>query len=448
MKFHLRTLGCRLNEAELQTWANELLDNGWQYAELDDADCIVMNTCAVTAEGARKSRQQIRRLHRDNPSAKLVVTGCYASLETDTVKDILGVDWVIDNSDKDKLTSMLLERYDTPAELAAMPEMATEPGASALFKRSRDRAFLKIQDGCRYRCTYCIVTVARGDERSLSIQELVKQVNDVHEQGIQEVVLTGVHVGGYGADLDLTLADLVKSLLLETNIPRIRFASVEPWDLPENFFELFQNPRLMPHMHLPLQSGSDRILRRMSRRCRQTSFRDIVNHARACHPDFNITTDIIVGFPGETDSDWQESLDYIQEIGFSHIHAFTYSDREGTKAHRLPEKVTNEVKRQRMAELNQLAARMKNDWLHKQLGSKQPILWESGKKQLSDERWLFQGYTPNYTKVQAVSERDLSGHLLSADLLMVNEQGDHLITEVNAQQISKLRTPIALKQLY
>ena len=173
MKVNFKTLGCRLNEAELQTWANTVSQHGWSLSDPSTADVIVVNTCAVTAEGARKSRQQIRRLHRDNSAAKLVVTGCYASLEPTEVEQMLGVDLVVDNADKDRLAEQILARFKTSDD---MPMMATEPGNYAMLNRSRERAFLKIQDGCRYRCTYCIVTVARGDERSLPIAELVNQV--------------------------------------------------------------------------------------------------------------------------------------------------------------------------------------------------------------------------------------------------------------------------------
>ena len=443
MKVNFKTLGCRLNEAELQTWANTVSQHGWSLSDPSTANVIVLNTCAVTAEGARKSRQQIRRLHRDNSAAKLVVTGCYASLEPTEVEQMLGVDLVVDNADKDRLAELILARFKTSDD---MPMMATEPGNYAMLNRSRERAFLKIQDGCRYRCTYCIVTVARGDERSLPIAELVNQVNEIHAQGIHEIVLTGVHVGGYGSDLGSSLYELVQALLQQTDIPRIRFASVEPWDLPDHFFELFADERLMPHMHLPLQSGADSVLRRMSRRCRQESFRRIIERARACHPDFNITTDIIVGFPGETDEEWQESLDYIAEIGFSHVHCFSYSDREGTKAARLANKVSAEVKKQRMAELQQLANRMRQSHLSKQIGV-QPVLWESGKQPSDDGLWTFYGYTPNFTRVQTKSERDLAGQIIATDLNGSSEDLSCVLGSINEQLIVNLRTPIAIKAL-
>lgn len=445
MKVNFKTLGCRLNEAELQTWAEQLRGHGYQIAQVNDADCIVINSCAVTAEGARKSRQQIRKMHRENPAAKLVVTGCYASLEPTTVQNMLGVDLVIDNQDKDSLADKIIETYGDGD--ISMPHMATEPGAYAMFQRSRDRAFIKIQDGCRYRCTYCIVTVARGEERSRPITELIDQVNDIYKQGIQEVVLAGVHVGGYGSDISTNLYDLVKALLEETDIPRIRFASVEPWDLPEHFFELFENNRLMPHMHLPLQSGSDSVLRRMSRRCRQDTFKAIIENARACHPDFNVTTDIIVGFPGETDQEWQDSINYINEIGFSHIHCFSYSDREGTKAYRLKDKVSGDIKKERMNQLNQAARKMRHDYLSRQIGQTVDVLWESGKQPHSNSQWLFTGYTPNFTKIETVSDVDLSGQILETTIIGQNEERQQLIGTIDQELSIKLHPPIALKTL-
>ena len=443
MKVSFKTLGCRLNEAELQTWATKVSHHGWSLAEPSSADVIVINTCAVTAEGARKSRQQIRRMHRDNTEAKLVVTGCYASLEPTEVENMLGVDLVVDNADKDTLAEQLLDRFDDSDD---MPMMATEPGNYAMLNRSRERAFLKIQDGCRYRCTYCIVTVARGDERSQTIDDLVKQVNDIYAQGIHEIVLTGVHVGGYGTDLGTSLYELVEALLEQTEIPRIRFASVEPWDLPDHFFELFANSRLMPHMHLPLQSGADSVLRRMSRRCRQDSFRSIIERARGSHPDFNITTDIIVGFPGETDEEWQESLKYIEEIGFSHVHCFSYSDREGTKAARLPNKVSSEIKKHRMAELQEVAQRMRKAHLELQKGI-QPVLWESAKQQLDDGLWVYNGYTPNFTRVQTKSDKDLSGQVIDTKIEWLADDLSCVIGSINEQLIANLRTPIVIKAL-
>ncbi|MCK5918074.1 MAG: MiaB/RimO family radical SAM methylthiotransferase, partial [Cocleimonas sp.] len=304
MKVHLKALGCRLNEAELEQWSRSFRSSGHDIVnEPELADIVVVNTCAVTTDATKKSRKLMNRLHRENPQSKLVVSGCYATLDADKVAERIGVDLVVPNQQKDQLPQQVMDAFAANT----MPQIAMEPGESSLFLRGRQRAFIKIQDGCRYRCTFCIVTLARGEERSRSLQVIIDEVNLLAEQGIQEIVLTGVHVGGYGSDIDSSLAMLVKSLLQETDIPRIRFASVEPWDLPEDFFTLFENPRLMPHMHLPLQSGADTILRRMSRRCKTTEFTSLVEQARSAIPNFNATSDIIVGFPGETDEEWQQT---------------------------------------------------------------------------------------------------------------------------------------------
>jgi len=329
MKIHLKALGCRLNEAELEQWSREFTGEGHNIVkDAESADVVVVNTCAVTTEATKKSRKLMNRLHRENPLSKLVVSGCYATLEEKEVASRIGVDLVVNNQDKDLLPRKVMDAFS----VNTMPLNAMEPNESSLFLRGKQRAFIKIQDGCRYRCTYCIVTVARGEEKSRTLADIIDEVNHLHQQGIQEIVLTGVHVGGYGSDIDCSLTDLVKILLADTDIPRIRFASVEPWDLPEDFFTLFENKRLMPHMHLPLQSGADSVLRRMSRRCKVEDFSTLIDQARTAIPDFNVTTDIIVGFPGETEEEWASTLKNVESIGFGHIHIFAFSPREGTKA--------------------------------------------------------------------------------------------------------------------
>ena len=447
MQVHLKALGCRLNEAELQDWGQQFLDAGHQIStEVEQADLILFNSCAVTGEAARKSRQSIRRLHRSNPKAKLVVTGCYASLEPEQVAEILGVDLVVDNEDKDQLVDKVNQEFQfAEVDLPSMPAFATEPGEAALFARNMDRAFIKIQDGCRYRCTYCIVTIARGDERSRTIDDLVDEVNQQVEQGVQEIVLTGVHVGGYGSDLDTDLKALVEALLERTEMPRIRFASVEPWDLPDDFFKLFANPRLMPHMHLPLQSGADSVLRRMSRRCRQDSFESIVNRAREQVPGFNVTTDIIVGFPGETEEEWQTSLEYIEKIGFGHVHIFNYSHREGTKAARLPGAVSSEIKKARIKELGELAQKMKRQALEEQLGDNVEVLYESSVTELDGGLQRVTGYTPNYHRVVIESEDAgrLAGQVLLTELQNVSETGDFIYGKLHKNAVVRPVKPLS-----
>lgn len=402
MLVHLKTLGCRLNEAELETWAQSFQQAGHQItSEVDAAQLVIVNSCAVTSDAARKSRNLIRRVHRDNPQAKLVVSGCYATLNENEAAELMGVDLVVSNQNKDQLVNKALAELN----LSTMPTMSTEPGAIALFSRGRQRAFIKVQDGCRYRCTFCIVTVARGEEKSRPLQEILNEIKNLNDQGIQEFVLTGVHLGGYGSDLGLNLTDLIQAILDETSIQRLRLGSLEPWELSPAFFELLKNPRIMPHLHLPLQSGSDSVLRRMARRCKTEEFSAIVAKLREQNPDFNITTDIIVGFPGETEAEWQESFRFIQQTGFGHIHIFSYSERAGTKAATLPDKVPEHLKKQRSQQLHQLADALKLAFAQQQIGREYPILWE-GSADAIDPSGLTFGYTPNYLKVACAAPVD------------------------------------------
>lgn len=426
MQIHLKALGCRLNEAEIENWAADFQSQGHNLTEQpDNADLIVINTCAVTNEAVKKSRQLIRRSHRNNPKAKLVVSGCYASLNPELEKDIPAIDMLVANHDKDKL----VERVNQELALEAMPGIATEPEEAALFKRGRNRAFIKIQDGCRYRCTFCIVTVARGAERSIKLRDITTQINKLHDQGIKEVVLTGVHVGGYGSDIGSDLYSLINTILLDTDIPRLRLASIEPWDLPDNFYDLFENPRLMPHIHLPLQSGSDAILKRMARRCKTNDFKQLVMKARSEVDDFNVTTDIIVGFPGESEYEWQKSLDFIEEIGFSHIHIFPYSPRSGTRAADMDEQVSAVIKKARCQQLHLLANKIRTEFLQKQINKEFPVLFEGTYTAGKD---IASGYTTNFLRVQLplTDELSVENDIKKVRISALTQDNDGLLAEL------------------
>jgi threonylcarbamoyladenosine tRNA methylthiotransferase MtaB len=427
MLVHLRTLGCRLNEAELESWAQAFQKAGHQITrEQNKAQLIIVNSCAVTQDAVRKSRQLIRRIHRDNPSAKIVASGCYVTLNSDEAAELLGVDLIVSNQDKDRLVELAIQELDIPT----MPKMSTEPGAISLFSRGRQRAFVKVQDGCRYRCTFCIVTVARGEEKSTPIEQIVQDVNRLVEQGINEVILTGVHLGGYGSDIEQNLANLITAILEQTTVPRLRLGSLEPWDLPDNFFALFTNPRLMPHLHLPLQSGSDSVLKRMARRCKTEEFTQIIADARAQVPHINITTDIIVGFPGETEQEWQGSFNYIKSIGFGHIHIFTYSMRTDTKAATLPEQVPNAIKKQRSQQLHKLAEEMKQDFFSQNQDQSFEVLWEGQKEEINAQSHKVFGYTPNYLRVAVIinNSQSLENQILEAKITEITPE--YLLTQL------------------
>lgn len=432
MRVYLDTLGCRLNEAELGTWSAQFRARGHEITPgIELADLVVLNTCAVTEEAVRKSRKLVRRLHRDNPQARFVISGCFATLEERTRLADLGVDLIVDNKDKDRLVEI------------ASHHLALEPGPSshpdpnaALLPRGRQRAFVKVQDGCRYRCTYCIVTLARGDERSRPIPEVLAEIRLLVAQGIREVVLTGVHLGGYGSDLGCRLVDLLRAILTETSLPRLRIGSLEPWELDSDFWDLFQEPRLMPHLHLPLQSGADSLLRRMARRGQSADYAALVAEGRRRLPDLNLTTDIIIGFPGETDAEWATTLAFVERMAFGHIHIFPFSPRQGTKAATLPDQVPERIKQQRQQELQALARQMKQATLEGFVDHRMPVLIESCDVLVRNgvQTSLWGGYTPNFLRVAipGTGAEKLENQVRMVHLDGLNEEGDGLLGHIVA----------------
>ena len=434
MYINFQALGCRLNEAELETWANQFMQLGHQVTtDAEEADVVVFNSCAVTARADRKSRQQIGRLQRRNPQARLVVTGCHASLNPEAVKSYLGVDLVVDNQQKEGLVDQALQLLGDEDETVTHDPAALTGSLNPLLLRGRHRGFIKIQDGCRYRCTYCIVTIARGEERSRSETEIVAEINRLHRQGVQEIALTGVHVGGYGSDIDSSLYRLLNEILDHSEIPRIRLASVEPWDLPPDFFRLFENPRLMPHMHLPIQSGCDTVLRRMARRCKSAEFERLVDKARSAIPRFNVTTDLIAGFPGETEQEWRQSMDFVARTGFGHIHIFPFSARAGTKAARLPDQVDGAVKKARSREMHALAAELKRRELLPHIGARAEVLWE---QQINSGAGQWVGYTPHYHKILSLNPEIEASSISEVGIDALSEDGAALVSHASHARVA------------
>lgn len=429
MQIYLTTLGCRLNEAEIAGWARGFQAAGHRVVDSPaQANVVLLNTCAVTLEAARKSRKLVNRLHQLNPTARLVVTGCYAELEPAAVAPLAGVDLVIGARDKDRLVDLVGETLD----LHAMPDLATQPDGAHVYPGSRTRAFVKVQDGCRNRCTFCIVTIARGEERSRPVADIVNEVNSLHAAGYQEAVLTGVHLGGYGAGLGTDLDALVKTLLQETSIPRLRLSSLEPWDLTPDFWRLWDNPRLMPHLHLPLQSGCDSTLRRMARRCDTATYAGLVEAARSAIPGLSLTSDLIVGFPGETEAEWAATLAFVRQIGFAHLHIFAFSPRQGTAATRLRGQVAESVKRDRSRQIHEIAAAMKAGHLARYQGQTRSVLWENLGVPQPDGLLRWTGHTDNYLAVETVvpSGLDLTNRIIPALLVDLSADGNSFRAEV------------------
>ncbi len=412
MNVFLKALGCRLNEAELAEWANKYIQQGHDITQDElNADLIVFNSCSVTAQADKKSRQLLKRYHRNNPTAKIIATGCSSTLNHQTTSNIDGVSLVVNNNQKDDLVSLSSKLIDIPVTFKPLKNKQT---SHPLHSRGRERAFIKVQDGCRYRCTFCIVTVARGEEKSKPLQAIIDEINNQVKQGIKEVVLTGVHLGGYGADIGGDLTRMILAVLDNTKIERIRLGSLEPWELTPNFFTLFTNKRIMPHLHLPLQSGSNTILKKMARRCKTDDFYDLITAARNSHPDMNITTDIIVGFPGETEALWLESLAFIEKCNFSHIHIFSYSKREGTKAAGLPDQIEVKDKKYRNALLKEITEKNHLAFLEKQIGKQTEVLWESKIEKMDSGLLRQWGYTANYLRItRDIEPRDLLSNSVS-----------------------------------
>ncbi len=394
MKVYLDMIGCRLNQAELEQFGRQLRAAGHQVtASPAEADAAIINTCAVTSEAAADSRSLIRRVVRLG-AGEVVATGCWVSLAPEKAAALPGVRRVVPNAAKDELlqTAFGLQPADFEVEPVAREPL---PGL-----RQRTRAFIKVQDGCDNACTFCVTTVARGQGRSAPLAQVLAEVQAAQEGGVQEVVLTGVHLGSWGRDLGLRLRDLVAAILRESDLPRVRLSSLEPWDLDADFFALWENPRLCRHLHLPLQSGSDRILRRMRRHTTRASFRRLVEAARAVRPDMAVTTDVIAGFPGETEEDFAQTLDFVREMGFAGGHVFTYSPRPGTPAARMKEQLPKAVRKARNAALRETFSGLAAAYRGRFVGQDALVLWESAAEH-GERGWLMRGLTDNYLRVQA-----------------------------------------------
>lgn len=394
MKIHLDTIGCRLNQAEIEQMARQFRAEGHSLvAEPAGADLVVVNTCAVTTEAAADSRQKIRQAARAG-AGKIVVTGCWSSLQPAQAAELPRVRQVIPNDQKDHLVSTILGLTPDTFDLEPLARQ-TLPGL-----RQRTRAFIKVQDGCDNACAFCITTVARGAGRSRPLPAVLADIRAALLGGTQEVVLTGVHLGSWGHDFNDHLSTLLRAILAETDTPRLRLSSLEPWDLDADFFSLWDTPRLLPHLHLPLQSGSESVLKRMLRKITPRSFRELVRAARAAIPQVAITTDVIAGFPGETEAEFRETLDFAREMEFAGGHVFTYSSRPGTPAARMKNHLPGDVKKARSAELRALFGELGETYRQQFIGQTLPVLWEST-SELDEWGWQMEGLTGNYIRVSA-----------------------------------------------
>jgi len=406
VKYFITSLGCKLNQSEAESLARQLATAGHTIVdEPQRADWCVVNTCLVTHIAARKSRQLIRRLHRENPTACIAVTGCYAEISPEEIVALGNVDIIASNQKKEHLASLVAR---LPAE-ATPDSTSSEPrvGPRGSIERSRTRAFVKIQDGCDNHCTYCIVTVARGPQRSRPKAQILTEISTRVQEGYKEVVLTGVHIGSYGKDRqvasrggkEITLRELVRVILRDTEIQRIRLSSIEPWDFDPEMLSLWEDSRLCRHLHLPLQSGCTATLHRMGRRYTQEQYDASVATARQVIPGLAVTTDVIVGFPGETEREFTESLDFVKKLAFARLHVFKYSQREQTVAANMPDQVSPGAKRARSQAMLEMGKQSAHEFARGFRGKILSVLWEHPVETSTGSLW--RGLTDNYIRVYA-----------------------------------------------
>ena len=423
----LTSLGCKVNQADADEWVRGFLGLGYQVVPFDEvADAYVVNTCSVTHVADRKSRQLLRQARRHNPAALVVAAGCYASVAPEEVARLAGVDLVVGREDKPRLVGLV------HGALEGAAEQPREAAAELRLFGGRTRAFVKIADGCDKFCAFCIVPYARGRARSLPFADAVAKVRGMAEAGYREVVLTAVHMGTYGRDLSpaVSLRELIGAVLAETPVERLRLSSIEPEDFDPDLLALWgRHPgRLCRHFHLALDSGCDATLRRMRRRYTPAEFAGLVDAIRPAVPGVAITTDVMVGFPGETDVEFAESYAFVEAMGFSQTHVFKYSPRRRTVAAKLPGQVPEEAKRERAEAMLALAAESARRYRAGLVGSTLAVLYETRVE--GAERPTWEGLTDNYVRVFVPSPAPLANQLLPTRL--VGEHPEGLVGSVAA----------------
>ena len=401
--FAIETHGCKLNQADTLTLAREFAGAGLiQVGEEEPADVYVVNSCTVTHVADRKARQSLRAARRRNPDATIVATGCYAQRSPEQLRSIESIDLVFGNVDKSRLVQQVIEWRGKPT----VPCAVGDDSEYVMPRIGRTRAMVKIQEGCNQVCAYCIVPKVRGRERSIPTDDLVSEVRRLVAGGYKEVVLTGTQLGSYGFDLaGASLTALVSSILSQTEVERLRVSSLQPKEITDELLALWDDDRLCPHFHMPLQSGSDSILKRMRRCYTAAEYGETAERIQDRIPRAAVTADVIVGFPGETYEDFQASYSLSESIGFADMHVFPYSVRPGTSAAHYPDQVHPQAKKERLNSLLELAKRQKIRFRKERLGEVRPVLWESEVVHQGVTHWT--GLTDNYIRVRTRSNLSL-----------------------------------------
>ena len=400
MKVAIYTLGCKVNLYESEVIMNSFKKSGYEIVDFEDnADIVIINTCTVTNTSDKKSRNIIRQAVKKHENAVIVVMGCYSQVRSADIKEIDGVDIIIGNTKKSKVVSLVEEYLKNKKSITEIDDIMHtdfEPMELDTFE-TRTRAFVKIQDGCNNFCSYCIIPYSRGNIRSKEKDDVVSEIKCLVKNGYKEVVLTGIHTGHYGKDkYDYDFSDLLSELCKIDNLKRIRISSIEITELDSKFIDVLKNNKvIVNHMHIPLQSGCDKTLKEMNRKYDTKYYLDKINLIRSIRPNISITTDLIVGFPNETEEDFNNTLSFLRKVKFSKIHVFPYSRRKGTKADLMDNQIDEQTKHKRVKEVLKLSEELEIECMNKFINTDVLVLIEKF------ENGIISGHTENYIPVKA-----------------------------------------------
>ena len=417
------TLGCKLNFSETSTIARLFEDAGFAKVEFEETpDVFVTNTCSVTENADKKCKQLVKRAQKINPESFIVIVGCYAQLKPEEIAKIPGVDMVLGANEKFNILEHL-ENKDSKLEKAEVSFdniKNTKDFIPSYSFGDRTRSFLKVQDGCDYFCTFCTIPLARGKSRNASVAETVLEAEKIAQTAVKEVVLTGVNIGDFGQGEGENFFDLVKVLDKVEGIDRFRISSIEPNLLSNEIIDfcLKYSKRFVPHFHIPLQSGSDRLLKLMRRKYERALYAERVAQIKSIRPDACIGVDVIVGFPGETDEDFMDSVNFLKDLDISYLHVFTYSERANTGAPKLGEKVPMEVRRERSKQLHLLSDRKKRQFYTENIGTERTVLFEH-----EEDEGIMYGFTENYVKVKFPYQQELTNTFQKIRLTEIDRDG-------------------------
>ena len=420
VSFH--TLGCKLNFSESSTLAREFERGGYVRVESHEpTDVAVINSCSVTEHADKKCRKIIRKIHRRNPNAIIAVTDCYAQLKPNDIAAIDGVDIVLSNNDKGDLYKRVIElERKGKAEVYSCSTESLTRFFAAYSSGERTRSFLKVQDGCDYKCAYCTIHYARGSSRNIAITEIVKEAEEIAAAGQREIVITGINTGDFGRTTGEKFIDLLRALDKVEGIDRYRISSIEPNLITDEIIEFCAaSPKFMPHFHIPLQSGSTHILALMRRRYTAERYRERIAKIRSLMPDTFLGVDVIVGFPGEGEEEFMQTYNLLKEVGASFLHIFPFSERPGTPAVAMPNKVQSRISTERVSRLEELSAELHREFCQRYIGTERKVLFES-----TDKNGMMYGYTDNYIRVSAPYDTAKINTIVTVKLNSFDEEGN------------------------